>query len=221
MDKSTNLMAKIGKYLRELSIIVTGIAITVGIGLWTNNYTIKKDQKQYLEAIILELQENAENFETYAKRLQKSVRYSNYLRSHDLKSLNQDSIYYYAGNDPDGSIGWGDTNPVILYNEDAFEMFKTSGVIRQIDDKVLLLSIWRVYHQMRKTQNRINDEIQYKSELSMNDFQRIDNGEQVLVPIKWFYGNAVPRVMVQECESIAELIRETISELEKSKMVKR
>jgi len=34
---------QIVKYLRELSIIVTGIAITVGIGFWVNSNNYKKD----------------------------------------------------------------------------------------------------------------------------------------------------------------------------------
>ena len=224
MRKSKIVMTKIGKYLRELSIIVTGIAITVGIGLWTNNRNIKKDHKQYLEAIILELNENAESFETYAKRLQKSVRYSNYLLSHgyahdpsthDLKSLNSDSIYWgYAGTDPDG-IGWGNSEPVTLYNEDAFEMYKSSGIMRQLGDKELLLTIWRVYHHMRKTQNTIDHFIQYKHELSMKDDDDVD------VPVKWFYISEVPRLMVQACESSAESIKKTISKLEQSKIVKK
>ena len=213
-------MTKIGKYLRELSIVISGIFITVGIGLWVNNHNIKKDQKQYLESIILELKENAENFETYAKWLQKSVGYSNYLLSNDLKSLNKDSVNYYMLSGSDG-IGWGNPDPVTLFNEDAFEMFKTSGAMRQIDDKELLLSIWKVYHQMRKTQNGIDDDLRYKSELTMNRLQKIDDGKQDDVPIKWFYINEVPRHMVLACKYTAELIRETISKLEESKIVKR
>jgi len=218
--KQKSEMTKIGKYIRELSIVVTGIAITVGIGLWMNNNNIRKDQKQYLEAIILELKENAEKFDDYAKMLQKSVRYSNYLNSHDLKSLNQDSIDYYAFTNADG-IGWGNWDPVTLYNDDAFEMFKFSGAMRQIDDKELLLSIWKVYHGMQTTQNRIDGDIQYKKEVGMMDIQRIDNGEQIVARKRWFYVNNVPLNMVYMCEGVAEFIRETISELEKSKIVKR
>ena len=212
-------MTKIVKYLRELSIIITGIVITVGFGLWVNKNNIKKDQKQYFNAIILELKENAKSFDTYAKRLQKCVRYSNYINSHDEKSINQDSIQYYAYSDQ-GSIGWGNTNPVTLYSEDAFEMFKSSGAMRQIDDKELLLSIWKVYHLMKSTQNEIDDNLRYKRELGMSFIQRIDDGEQVVVPMKWFYQNEVPQMMVYYCEGAAEFIRETISKLENSKIVK-
>jgi hypothetical protein len=211
-------MTKIVKYIRELSIIITGIVITVGFGLWVNKNNIKKDQKQYLDAIILELKENAENFDSYAKKLQKCVRYSNYIISHDEKSINQDSIQYYAYGGRD-DIGWGNWNPVTLYNEDAFEMFKSSGAMRQIADKELLLSLWKVYHLMKSTQNEIDDLLQYKKELGMSMLQRTDDGKQVVVPLKWFYINEAPRFMVNYCENTAEFIRETILKLESSEIV--
>ena len=47
MNKSKEKILPIIKYLRELSIVVAGIAITVGIGLWVNNNNYKEDQKQY------------------------------------------------------------------------------------------------------------------------------------------------------------------------------
>lgn len=220
MNKSKISMTKIVKYIRELSIIITGIVITVGFGLWVNKNNIKKDQKQYLVAIILELKENAEKFDTYAKTLQKCVRYSNYINSHDEKSINRDSISYYAYSSGPDDIGWGNWNPVTLYNEDAFEMFKSSGAMRQIDDKELLLSIWKVYHQMKSTQNEIDALLQYKKELGMSFLQRIDNGEQVVIPIKWFYINGTPQIMVNYCENTAVFIKEAISKLENSKIVK-
>ena len=207
-------MTKIGKYLRELSIVVAGIAITVGIGLWVNNNNIKKDQKQYLDAIILELKENAELFDNYARGLQKSVGYSNYLHSlTDIKFLNKDSIDYYAYDNADG-LGWGNWNPVTLYNEDAFEMFKYSGAMRQVDDKELLLSIWQVYHLMRNVQNFIDDLLQYKKEVSMNE------PRDEVVRVGRFYINDVPKWMQMNCKYAAEFIRETVSNLEKSKIVK-
>jgi len=219
MNKSKISAKPVLKFLRELAVVVTGIGITVGTGLWVNNHNIKKDQKQYLNAIILELKENAENFYDFARRLQKSVGYSNYLYSHDEKSLNIDSINYYAYDDADG-LGWGNHNPEILYNEDAFEMFKSSGAMRQIDDKELLLSIWRVYHLMGSTQKYIDAQLQYKREEGMRERQMIDDGKVIVGRQRWFYINYVPLLMKKYCESTMEFIRETVSELEKSKIIK-
>jgi len=219
MNKSKVTMNPIGKYLRELSIVVMGVTITVGAGFLVNNHNIRKDQKQYFNAIILELKENAELFDNYAKGLQKSVGYSNYLNSHDEKSLNTDSIDYYAFDNADG-LGWGNHNPVILYYEDAFEMFKSSGTMRQVDDKELLLSIWKVYHLMEDTQNFVDGQLQYKGEEAMRERQMIDDGKQIVGRQGWFYRNDVPQLMKEYCEGTAEFIRETVSELEKSKIVK-
>ena len=63
MNKSKKTIRPIVKYFRELSIVVVGVAITVGIGLFVNNSNNRKDQKQYLNAIKLELEENAKQFD--------------------------------------------------------------------------------------------------------------------------------------------------------------
>jgi hypothetical protein len=216
MKPKQNFSVKpIVKYLREVSVVVIGVAITVGIGLWINNNNIRKDQKQYLDAILLELKENAEKFDDYAKDLRKSVGYSNYLHSlhRDIKSISKDSIDYYAFDNEDG-LGWGSWNPVILYTEDAFEMFKSSGAMRQVDDKELLLSIWKVYNLMRSTQNIIDGLLQHKKEVAMME------DDHSIARMWSFYMNNIPQSMVYHCEGTTELIRETVSKLEKSEIVK-
>jgi len=220
MNKSKKTIQQVVKYLRELSIIIAGVSITVGVGLWVNNNNNERDQKQYLDAIILELKENAENFDTYARMLQKSVRYSDYINSHNEKSLHSDTIKYYAWSGPDG-IGWGNWDPVTLYNKDAFEMYKFSGAMRQVGDKELLLSIMKVYHLMENAQNNIDGRLQFKKEVGMMDIKRLDDGEQIVVRMAWFYRNNMPRSMVYFCEGAAEHIRETVAKLEKSKIAKR
>ena len=207
------------KYLREVSVVVIGVAISVSIGLWVNSVNIKKDQKQYLEAIMIELKENAENFEFYAIMMNKSVRYSNYLQSHHIDSLNQDSIEYYAYTNSEG-FGWGNLDLFILYNEDAFEMFKSSGSMQQINDKELLLSVWKVYHQMKNTQKSIDSKMEYKKEVLTDDRKRISDGEQIKARALWFYINNVPKNMVQECEGTAYFIKQTVSKIENSKYIK-
>ncbi|MCL2246461.1 MAG: hypothetical protein FWC10_05040 [Lentimicrobiaceae bacterium] len=214
MKKSKKTVREIVRYFRELSIIIAGIAITVGIGFWVNNNNSQKDLQQYLDAVILELNENIENFDNYAKGLQKSIRYSNYLICTKEKLWNKDSIDYYAYDNKDG-FGWGNHTPVILYKKDAFEMFKFSGTMRLLEDKELLLSIWRVYHEMESVQNMIDGNLEYKKDEALRDRQKIDNGEPIVARLRWFYINNVPKIMAIKCESASEFIRETISKLEK------
>ena len=61
-------MKKILKYLRELSIIIIGVAITAGVGFWINNRNNKKDLESHLIAVKLELEYNAKSLDCYGKR---------------------------------------------------------------------------------------------------------------------------------------------------------
>jgi len=134
--KSKIFIETIGKYLRELSFVVAGIAITVGAGLWISSRNSEKDYKQYFNAVNLEIKANVDYFEWYVKFLQKSVDYSKYLQSHDKKSLNKDTLMYYSLTDANG-CGY----MYIFYDNNvqtnAFEMFKISGAMRQMNDKAL------------------------------------------------------------------------------------
>ena len=69
----TNLsMQTIGKYLRELSVVVVGIAITFGISNWISNRNSKKDLEEYLNAIRLELNINVEEIDNEINMLDES-----------------------------------------------------------------------------------------------------------------------------------------------------
>ena len=137
-------MSKFGKYLLDISVVVIGVAITLCVGYWISMRSVKKDVALSINAIKIELEQNANAFDDYANRLKKSTRYNNYLRLHDEKSISQDSIEYYAMTDQDG-IGWGQSFAPILFTKNAFEMLKTSGTMRYITDRKLLEKIWITY----------------------------------------------------------------------------
>ena len=137
----------IGKYLRELSVVVIGIAITFGISNWINDRNSRKDLKQYLNTIKLELNTNIEAIEDEINMLDESVSYTRYLLSQSKESLNSDSIQKYEH----AITRIRSFNP--KYN--AFEMFKSSGIMRLINDKELLLSIWGAYSEIEDIQQDI------------------------------------------------------------------
>ena len=135
MNKSKKTIRPIVKYFRELSIVVVGVAITVSIGLWVNNSNNRKDQKQYLDAIKLELKENAKQFDYITQWLQKSLGYARYISSTDKNSLNKDTLYYYSQTDDDG-CGYSYTISMTAFTTtNAFEMYKFSGAMRQMKSK--------------------------------------------------------------------------------------
>jgi len=64
-------MSKFGKYLLEVSIVVIGVAITLCVGYWISMRSVKKDVALSLNAIKIELEQNANAFDNYAKGLKK------------------------------------------------------------------------------------------------------------------------------------------------------
>ena len=78
-----NSTKKIGKYLREISVVVIGVAITLSVSVWLGNRNEKKDIALHLHAIKMELEENEKNLENLIERLKLAAEYTNYLLSHD------------------------------------------------------------------------------------------------------------------------------------------
>ena len=221
------------KFLRELSVIVTGIVITVGLGFWVNKRNNEKDLKLYLTAVSMELEENANRFDLYAKWMQKSVRYANYLRSNDNNSLNRDSLDYYrsstqfdAYTEEYAEKGYGCGYMIInsyadMFTTYSFEMLQISGLMRHIKDKQLLSSIWEAYSQINIVKNFLKRNFQIKEEEALKEFQLTVEGKPAVVPMKVFYNTDLPENMVQNCISASKMLKETISKLEEAKMVKR
>ena len=230
MNKFKITMKPIVKFIRELSVVVTGIAITVGIGFWANNKNNEKDMEEYVSTIKMELEDNAKEFDRYARWLQKSVRYANYLESNDKKNLNQDSLAYYAltkpyhDNDDDFSndgCGYQNSNSLTyIFTTNAFEMFKVSGAMRQVKDKELLRLIWNTYTRIEGAKWTLDRYFMNKEEESKNESQLFAEGKPVTVPMQFFYSSTAPQRMVDWCEGTSSIIKETLLKLEKVKKVK-
>ena len=228
MQKSA--LSKIGKYLREVSVVVIGITITVSVGLLVNHINNRKDQKQCLTAIRLELEHNAKYFEAYAKWLQKSVNYAKYLKSNNYKNTSRDSLDYYmrsnsldywveneAGDVANG-CGYMNINSFTYYfTTNAFEMLKFSGAMRQID-KNLLQNIWEAYARIDGTKHSLDADFQQKKDESVKEAQLIAEGKTIDVPMIVFYSSVDDFIETAlMCRNTSELINRTLSILEKAK----
>jgi len=77
---------------------------------------------------------NVKMLDYEAKWFQKSLGYAIYLASHDKKSLNKDTLKYYAYTDDNG-CGYYYFHSPQLFKTYAFEMFKNSGNMRLVKDK--------------------------------------------------------------------------------------
>ncbi|MDR1983441.1 MAG: hypothetical protein LBQ28_01250 [Prevotellaceae bacterium] len=206
--KKWNFHKKIIKYLRDFSIVVAGIAVT----LWAQNLLIshseEKDIAFYLNALKMELQYNIDKIDAEIEYMEKSVAYARYLLSHDKEMLNPDTIQSYGKN--------------IVYNlvfymprTSAFEMFKSSANMRLIKDKEVLQSIWNAYALVDRY-SQIN-EIYYqekKSEFNIDrDLER--QGKPVTIPMYYFYTSGLDSNILQVDNEIAQAMKEILSRLEK------
>jgi len=157
MKKTKKQLKKITKYIRETSIVVIGVAITLSVSYWVTNRNEKRDTSLFLTAIKLELEENVRVLDiTNQGVIQHAFKYSNYLMTHDKKSLNADSIKSYM------SIIGNMTS--IMFKTNAFDMFKSSGNMRLVDNRELLLSIWDTYSFLSVVQRIFDSNSEMKTE---------------------------------------------------------
>ena len=216
MNKSKKTMKSIIKYLRELSVVVAGIALTIGVGIWINYNNSIKDQKQYLEAINMELETNAKQFDWCIKWLQKPLRYVEYLEANYKKPLNNDSLQYYGYTDSD-ECGFGYVELLSPYfRTNAFEMFKISGTMRQID-KTLLQSIWDIYSRIETAKSNLDRLMRIKEEeaIKLRHLRYIE-GKEVDWPMIAFYVSGYPGEMVRYCEQTSEAIKDVLVKFEQA-----
>jgi len=133
---------KIGNFLREIAVIVIGVAITLSASYWIANKNAERDMDLYLNTIKMELEENISSLEEYKKNiLQSSINYSNYLMSHEKKSLNLDSLIFYRNTT-------AFNNTPITVKANALDMLKASGNMRLVKDKEILRSLWESYAKL-------------------------------------------------------------------------
>ena len=225
--KKLKSLAPILKFLRELSVVATGIIITVGLGLWVNSKNNKNDLKLYLDAVVMELEKNAEMFDRYAEWMQKSARYAEYIQSNDKNALNKDSLEFYKSSTSiymEGyfyGCGYLQTISFVdIFRTNAFEMLKNSGTMHQIKDKELLLSIWDAYGQVESLKYNIETAFQIKREVQMRDEILLAEGKPVVVPMEIFYKYDQASSIVYTCQYTSERLKETLSKLKESKLVK-
>ena len=207
MNKQKKPLKKIGKYLSKISVIVIGVAITLGVSHWISVRSEKRDIALHLNAIKLELEENIKHIEGIKRRLEPNVRYTNYLRSHDKKSLNRDSIEKYMGAAYAFEI-------YVPFKTTAFEMFKQSGTMRLLDDKEVLLSLWNVYQQLDFLQNALDWLFQIRVEELKKEFPLVFSGQNVDVPMYFFHITGTANLMMGPIEMVLKMSREVTEKIE-------
>jgi ABC-type multidrug transport system fused ATPase/permease subunit len=206
-SKRKSFSNKIVKYLRELSIVVVGIAITFTANNWINNRIQEKDFQLYLNAVKIELEENLKNLNKSKNFYKRSVEYVVYLSSNEKTALNSDSIQSYS--DIMNNI------TQFTYKSNAFDMMKSSGEMRLIKDKETLQSIWNCYSDLDELKVYHDLIIQLKIESSKKDMEKEElTGKPVVVPMyDFFYNTDIHKVMKDGLDAMADEIEQVLSKL--------
>ena len=199
-------MKHIGKYLRELSVIVVGIAITVTSGIWINNRNNQKDINLYLENIKMELQKNLEDVYLVKEYYDFAARYSEYLLTNKIKNINPDTLNQYAV--------LTKALPFFTYRSSAFDMFKASGMMRLIKDKNKVMSIWNSYDALEYLKITNDFYIQRKVAVieNLNGFVEGDVKQELLFG---FYTNGMTENWAKAFATHSDYIEKTIVLLDK------
>ena len=213
MNKPQKSKNKIVKYLREVSVVVIGVAITLSASYLITRSNEKRDMRLYLTAIKMELEENIRVFERRSVELQGSVKYSNYLRSNDKDALDADTISHYQNayhNIPSFSV-----------KTNAFEMFKTSGIMRLQKDKELLLALWDVYLGLTEIKIALDRFLEMKLDEIKEAFGMSDAELEKHIPVYNFYNTNIPYIMWNSCVQMSKELKKVVLLLDKELKIKK
>ena len=211
MSNPKKSTSEIWKYLREISVVVIGVAITLSASYLITNINEKRDMSLYLDAIRLEFEENIKAIDKYSESLQGSVKYADYLQSHDKKSLNTDTINSYAHD-------WGNV-PAFKFKTNAFDMFKNSNFMRLMNDRELLLTVWNAYAELEGLSVELNDCTQIKKEEIRKEIKMFSEGTPH-IPMYNFYLSNIPYKMPYNSDETSKILKEALEKMEKILKIK-
>ena len=213
MSKSKESINKIVKFLREIAVIVIGVAVTLSASYLITRSNEKRDMQLYLNAIKIELEENLKVLDHNVELYQNHVKYADYLMSNDKESLNPDSISLYQ------NVYYSYTP--YTFNNNAFEMFKTSGNMRFLNDKELLLAIWGTYSGLSEIKKILDIYIDMKLEDMKKEKDWSITERQKNIPMYNFYITGASDNMLYVCEQGSKGLNEILLMLDKALKIKK
>jgi len=147
--------------------VILGVAVTFAGSSWFTSRNTDKQLKYYFNAIRTELGENLQQVETLSLFLEYSVDFANYLNRTPVNQLNPDSISKWEYDGKWSVIGTTWNTPLLV--NDAFETFKSSGMMPHSKTPDLLLQIHGCYTQQRIFENSIGSYMQEKYNKGFSD----------------------------------------------------
>ncbi|MDR2972507.1 MAG: hypothetical protein LBU83_11365 [Bacteroidales bacterium] len=212
MNKYNIPFDKLVRYIRDLSIVIAGIAVTLYASGWVTKNSEKNDLKLFLNSIKIEMEENIKVIDEAMEFIQPCLKYSEYLQTNDKKSLSADTIMKYLPN-----IYYSRS---FSFKTNAFEMFKSSGSMRLMNNKELLLSIWDVYTELADLKDffdwydktKTDDMIKEVSSVIVVKNKELDFNKSI-IPMYNFYLIGLPENVPKECGKVMTKAKELVERL--------
>lgn len=149
---------KPGKYFRELSIVIVGVFITLAGTDLINDTSQKKQIKESMLMIKMELEENLKSISNA------ETQYLNEINFFQLLIKNQDSLQSIQASILEDNVNTPFRSNDLEYSEDALEVLKSSALIQQMPDKQLILKLLQAYKGCRKINEDNKSYYKYKVE---------------------------------------------------------
>ena len=207
--KKASGLKRYTKYLRELSVVIIGVAVTFLGSDWISSRKARNDLDRYLRAVKTELEDNLEIIEEKAEFYGYTGELAHYLMSDRPENLSRDTLLYVAEK---GDYGVFTHIFTMTYKTSAFEMLKSSGTMHLISDTDLFQAIMDSYTQMGNIKDESDNymarklNIIYESAMGQPDFLDILDKRSY-----YFFGIHIDLdVIFQEC---ADQIEETLAML--------
>jgi hypothetical protein len=156
--------AKIGNYLRELSIVIIGVAVTLYAGDVIGNLKEQKDLNLQLAAIYTELEFNLERVDEIINIHKRH----DHLRESIMENIDHPQQVNDSINKPNSGIG---SRASFIYKKGAYEMFINSGAMKLLANRQLLLEITECYIWLESTK----EGSQRYYEAKMQELSKLNN----------------------------------------------
>ena len=143
-------------FLRELSVVILGIAITFGINAWHNNRSRQEMLRLTMQTVVTELEKNRDIIREHQSNLATEQRIFGVLSEHGLHHIPVDTLakYQYMP----GSFEH------IFLSHYGLSMLQSSSLISTVKETVLTAELFRCYDWLTRLQDEINGYADWKVE---------------------------------------------------------